>query len=210
MTKYRVGYELTFPLPLPGPGRGRLVNVISAVDEEAGTVTFHLLGDPEDSTTETIADLDEAEVIVREPRRGGHPGAVVHNHHRQGDPMTENPAPIERAEAQRDFWAAEAFRLADKEGWVPFGTHLDVPGDVDFDGQDQAGEPLWERSVAVGDQLAQRRAAIAVSSYMQSLLGRMREAKMPGLSLEAVRSLADQATEAARELGYDPDAEEGT
>lgn len=43
-------------------------------------------------------------------------------------------------------WAREAFRLAEAAGWSPFGSHVDRPDvELEFDGQDEAGMPLWER-----------------------------------------------------------------
>lgn len=43
-------------------------------------------------------------------------------------------------------WVREAFRLAEHDGWSSFGTHADGRGaELEFDGQDAAGMPLWER-----------------------------------------------------------------
>lgn len=44
------------------------------------------------------------------------------------------------------MWVAEAFRLAQRAGWSAVGTHIDHPEiALEFDGRDEAGEPLWER-----------------------------------------------------------------
>lgn len=50
--------------------------------------------------------------------------------------------------AVRDWWTREAFRLAERAGWSSFGSHVDRPEvELEFDGQDEAGMPLWERPV---------------------------------------------------------------
>jgi hypothetical protein len=54
----------------------------------------------------------------------------------------------ERFEAQYLFWAREAFRLARRSGWAPFGTHAasgSLSGPLEFDGDGGDGLPLWER-----------------------------------------------------------------
>lgn len=56
--KYAVGKHMVFPY-----GSG-LTYVITAVDRQAGTVTFALPFDREDETTETIADLESVDVRV--------------------------------------------------------------------------------------------------------------------------------------------------
>lgn len=53
--------------------------------------------------------------------------------------------------SQVDMWATEAFRLADLAGWVAFGTHVERQDiELEFDGTDAAGEPLWEREALGG------------------------------------------------------------
>ena len=52
-----------------------------------------------------------------------------------------------------DFWVREAFRLAARDGWVTFGTHVDQRGvELEFDGEDECGLPLWERPVRQYDE----------------------------------------------------------
>lgn len=39
----------------------------------------------------------------------------------------------------------EAVRMADRAGWLPFGSHVDQPDiPLEFEGDD-GGVPLWER-----------------------------------------------------------------
>lgn len=56
-----------------------------------------------------------------------------------------------------DFWLKEAFRLAERDGWVAFGHHIghgdhSMPEGVEleFDG-DEDGLPLWERPIKEGE-----------------------------------------------------------
>lgn len=52
----------------------------------------------------------------------------------------------DHARAQAKQWTKEAFRLTERAGWSSFGTHVDQPGvELEFDGRDEAGMPLWER-----------------------------------------------------------------
>jgi hypothetical protein len=55
--KYQVGKRIRFPL-------AGHVYLITAVDRGAGTVSFAYPADPEDCTTETMHDLDRADVEV--------------------------------------------------------------------------------------------------------------------------------------------------
>jgi hypothetical protein len=49
------------------------------------------------------------------------------------------------------MWVAEAFRLAQIAGWSAFGTHIDQPTiELEFSGQDEDGQPLWERPKGQG------------------------------------------------------------
>ena len=57
--KYQPGDAIRFPWT-----GGRITYVITAVDEQAQTVTFALPFDLEDCTTETFADLDAVDVEV--------------------------------------------------------------------------------------------------------------------------------------------------
>lgn len=53
---------------------------------------------------------------------------------------------VKRLDAERQQWVREAFRLAERDGWSSFGTHADGrSAELEFDGQDAAGMPLWER-----------------------------------------------------------------
>lgn len=53
---------------------------------------------------------------------------------------------VRRLGAERQQWVREAFRLAGRDGWSSFGTHADGRGaELEFDGEDAAGMPLWER-----------------------------------------------------------------
>lgn len=52
-----------------------------------------------------------------------------------------------------DFWVREAFRLAARDGWSALGSHLGHPGvELEFDGEDEAGLPLWERPISQDGQ----------------------------------------------------------
>jgi hypothetical protein len=53
---------------------------------------------------------------------------------------------VRRLGAERQQWVREAFRLAERDGWSSFGSHADGRGaELEFDGEDAAGMPLWER-----------------------------------------------------------------
>ena len=52
----------------------------------------------------------------------------------------------EIAQTWAQTWIKEAFRLAHLAGWSAFGTHIDQPAiQLEFDGCDEDGMPLWER-----------------------------------------------------------------
>lgn len=53
---------------------------------------------------------------------------------------------VRRLGAERQQWTREEFRLAERDGWSAFGSHADDGGaELEFDGKDTAGMPLWER-----------------------------------------------------------------
>jgi hypothetical protein len=57
--------------------------------------------------------------------------------------MTQVVRPLD---GQARMWCREAFRLAERDGWFPFGTHIDQPGmEVETDGLDECRMPFWER-----------------------------------------------------------------
>lgn len=66
-----------------------------------------------------------------------------------GPHSPQNCVPHPPAVKDADFWVREAFRLAERDGWEPFGSHVDQPGVdlaiLEFDGDDAEGLPLWER-----------------------------------------------------------------
>jgi hypothetical protein len=54
---------------------------------------------------------------------------------------------LEYAERQARFYWSEAFKMAERAGWSPFGTHLTGPDalNLEFDGLDECQMPIWER-----------------------------------------------------------------
>lgn len=53
---------------------------------------------------------------------------------------------VRRLDAERQQWVREAFRLAERDGWSSFGTHVGGrSSELEFDGKDAGGMPLWER-----------------------------------------------------------------
>lgn len=71
------------------------------------------------------------------------------------------PTEIDRVRTERDFWAKEAFRLAERDGWAAYGTHQEVDYGIKFDGTDECGEPLWERAVPQGTEDSDYREQVA-------------------------------------------------
>lgn len=62
--------------------------------------------------------------------------------------MSSHASQVEYLERFIRLYRGEAFRMAERAGWYPFGSHVDKPDvQLEFDGADLCGEPMWERPV---------------------------------------------------------------